>query len=52
MSEIHEVENDVVNAVGESEDIDESEVIVGEPMTVSEFGQLMQELTEEYGDDE
>lgn len=45
MSDIYEVENTVVNAVGESA-IDESEVIVGKPMSVSEFADLIQDLND------
>lgn len=36
----------VENAVIESDEIDESEVTVGEPMSVSEFAEMMKQIQE------
>lgn len=41
----------VSDAISESDDINEEDVVVGEPMSVSEFSQLLHEMNNQYNDD-
>lgn len=50
--DIDEVKESVEEAVEESDEINEENVIVGEPMTVEEFGQLLKGVQEQKENNE
>jgi hypothetical protein len=45
-SDPDELKQEVANAAIDSDEIDENDVIVGEPMTVAEFGEMLKDIQE------